>query len=103
MEELGSSRQTFDIVFIDTDKDNYATYYKLAMDGGLLAEDGCILPDNSLCALVHEEGNIRHQRLHEFNMIVANDDRVEQTVLPVRESITIVCNHCANARYNHCS
>eukprot|EP00585_Thalassiosira_rotula_P006805 CAMPEP_0196141822 /NCGR_PEP_ID=MMETSP0910-20130528/10657_1 /TAXON_ID=49265 /ORGANISM="Thalassiosira rotula, Strain GSO102" /LENGTH=899 /DNA_ID=CAMNT_0041403049 /DNA_START=24 /DNA_END=2723 /DNA_ORIENTATION=- len=90
MEDLSSSGRKFDIVFIDADKDNYATYYKLAMDGGLLADDGCILADNSLCALVYEEGDIRRQRLHEFNMMVANDDRVEQTVLTVREGITVI-------------
>lgn len=90
LEELAGSGRKFDVVFIDADKDNYSTYYKLAMDSGLLAEDGCILADNTMCALVYEEGDIRRQRLHEFNMMVANDDRVEQTVLTVREGITVI-------------
>ena len=90
MEELAGVGQKFDIVFIDADKDNYAAYYNLAMDSGLLADDGCILADNSLCALVYDKDDIRRQRLHEFNMMVANDDRVEQTVLTVREGITII-------------
>jgi len=90
LEELASGGRQFDVVFIDADKDNYSTYYKLAMDSGLLAEDGCILADNTMCALVYEEGDIRRQRLHEFNLMVANDDRVEQTVLTVREGITII-------------
>jgi len=90
LEELASSGHKFDVVFIDADKDNYATYYNLAMDGGLLADDGCILADNSLCALVYDKDDIRRQRLHEFNMMVANDDRVEQTVLTVREGITVI-------------
>ena len=60
------------------------------MDGGLLADNGCILADNSLCALVYDKDDIRRQRLHEFNVMVANDDRVEQTVLTVREGITII-------------
>jgi len=90
MEELASVGQQFDVVFIDADKDNYAAYYNLAMDSGLLADDGCILADNSLCALVYDKDDIRRQRLHEFNTMVANDDRVEQTVLTVREGITII-------------
>merc|ERR1711957_193311 len=76
LEELASAGRTFDIVFIDADKDNYATYYKLAMDSGLLADNGCILADNSLCALVYDKDDIRRQRLHEFNRMVADDDRV---------------------------
>ena len=90
LEELVSTGRKFDVVFIDADKDNYATYYKLAMDGGLLANGGCILADNSLCALVYDKDDIRRQRLHEFNMMVANDERVEQTVLTVREGITVI-------------
>jgi len=90
LEELASAGRTFDIVFIDADKDNYATYYKLAMDSGLLADNGCILADNSLCALVYDKDDIRRQRLHEFNRMVADDDRVEQTVLTVREGITVI-------------
>jgi len=90
MEELASGGQQFDVIFIDADKDNYAAYYNLAMDSGLLADDGCILADNSLCALVYDKDDIRRQRLHEFNTMVANDDRVEQTVLTVREGITII-------------
>lgn len=90
MEELAESGHKFDVVFIDADKDNYSTYYNLAMDSGLLADGGCILADNSLCALVYDKDDIRRQRLHEFNMMVANDDRVEQTVLTVREGITII-------------
>merc|ERR1739838_64911 len=90
VEELASGGQQFDVIFIDADKDNYAAYYNLAMDSGLLADDGCILADNSLCALVYDKDDIRRQRLHEFNTMVANDDRVEQTVLTVREGITII-------------
>ena len=90
MEELASGGKKFDVIFIDADKDNYKTYYELAMDRGLLADDGCILADNSLCALVYDKDDIRRQRLHEFNVMVANDDRVEQTVLTVREGITII-------------
>merc|ERR1712157_445070 len=90
LEELASAGRKFDVVFIDADKDNYATYYKLAMDGGLLADVGCILADNSLCALVYDRDDIRRQRLHEFNMMVANDGRVEQVMLTVREGITVI-------------
>lgn len=89
MKQLQESGDKFDIVFIDADKDAYIKYYDLAMDG-LLAEDGIIVVDNSLCALLYDKTDIRSQRLHEFNQHVKNDKRVEQVVLTIREGITIV-------------
>ena len=85
---------TFDIIFLDADKDNYLTYYKIAMGDGvarpLLAKDGVILADNSLCALVYDEDDDRRLALHQFNQAVKNDPRVEQVVMTVREGITMI-------------
>ena len=44
---------------------------------GLLADDGIILADNSLCALLYDKTDMRSQKLHEFNQLVKNDKRVE--------------------------
>merc|ERR1712124_75568 len=85
---------TFDIIFIDADKDNYLQYYELAMgDSGLrplLADGGCILADNTLSALVYDANDSRRKALHNFNQHVKNDDRVEQAVMTVREGITMI-------------
>jgi len=85
---------TFDIIFIDADKDNYFQYYSLAMgDTGLrplLAEGGCILADNTLSALVYDEDDSRREALHLFNQHVKNDARVEEAVLTLREGVTII-------------
>ena len=89
MKQLQVQGDKFDIVFIDADKDAYIKYYDLAMDG-LLAEDGIIVVDNSLCALLYDKSDIRSHRLHEFNQYVKNDKRVEQVVLTIREGVTIV-------------
>lgn len=94
LQELVANGQKFDIVFIDADKENYQVYYDLALDGGLLADDGCIMADNSLCSLVYDKNDMRRQRLHDFNMMVAADERVEQSVLTVREGITIIQRKC---------
>ena len=86
--------ETFDIIFLDADKDNYVQYYDLAMGGHgrrpLLAEEGIILADNTLSALVYDEDDDRRVALHQFNQLVKNDDRVEQVVLTVREGITMI-------------
>jgi len=86
---------TFDIIFIDADKDNYIQYYDLAMgtNGGLrplLAENGSILADNTLSALVYDDDDSRRTALHQFNQHVKNDSRVEQAVMTVREGISII-------------
>jgi len=86
--------ETFDIIFIDADKDNYSQYYALAMgDMGLrplLADGGCILADNTMSALVYDEDDSRRQALHLFNQHVKNDERVEQAMMTVREGISII-------------
>ena len=63
--------------------------FQLAMSG-LLAPGGVIMADNSLCALVYDEGDERRQRLHDFNRRVRADERVEQVVLTIREGITLI-------------
>jgi len=89
MEDLLAAGESFDIIFIDAEKEGYIPYYKLAM-AGLLRTDGIILVDNSLCALLYDKTDIRSQRLHEFNQMVKEDDRVEQVVLTIREGITLI-------------
>lgn len=85
---------TYDIIFIDADKDNYVTYYDLAMGGSglrsLLSPNGIILADNSLSALLYDDGDVRRVALHRFNQHVKNDTRVEQVVLTMREGITMI-------------
>ena len=66
MRKMLADGMRFDIVFIDADKENYVEYYDLAMSG-LLKDDGIILADNSLCALLYDKEDMRSQRLHEFN------------------------------------
>ena len=84
-----SDGDKFDIIFIDADKENYIKYYDLAM-AGLLSENGFILADNSLCALLYDDSDMRSQKLHEFNQYVKNDKRVEQVILTIREGITMI-------------
>ena len=89
MQNLLSQGQKFDIIFLDADKDNYSKYYDLALSG-LLSDDGFILADNSLCALLYDADDNRRQALHDFNQKVKNDSRVEQVMLSVREGITMI-------------
>ena len=88
MHELNSSDEKFDIVFLDASKDQYTSYYKIALD--MLTPSGFIMADNSLCALLYDEDDSRRQALHDFNQMIKNDKRVEQLVVPFREGVSII-------------
>ena len=88
MSDLKTAGEKFDIVFMDASKEQYVLYYKLALD--MLTPTGFIMADNSLCALLYDEGDLRRQALHEFNQMVKNDLRVEQLIMPFREGVSII-------------
>lgn len=82
------NKESFDIVFIDADKESYIDYYELGLQ--LLSEDGFILADNALCSLLYDAEDFRSQKLHEFNQHVKADSRVDQVILTVREGISLI-------------
>lgn len=95
---LADSRQQitdgglFDLVFIDADKREYCAYYDLVFP--LVKEGGFILADNTLWdghvvdpAYDHDKQTVG---LREFNRLVADDPRVSQVILPVRDGLTII-------------
>jgi len=89
MNDMVINGEKFDLIFIDADKENYIEYYELSLN--LLEKDGIILADNSLCALLYDQGSdVRSTKLHEFNQHVKNDKRTEQVVLTMREGVTLI-------------
>ncbi len=81
----------FDLVFIDADKQNYSLYYDLVFDK--VPVGGYILADNVLydgeVVLPVEEQSKNAKAIDAFNKKVAEDKRVEQVLLPVRDGIMI--------------
>jgi len=89
MKQMIVDKEKFDVIFIDADKENYIEYYELSLQ--LLEDGGIIMADNSLCALLYDQGSdVRSLKLHEFNQHVKNDSRTEQVVLTVREGVTLI-------------
>ena len=92
----------FDMIFIDADKGGYAAYYEAALSTpGLLNDGGVIVVDNTLFkgqaylpaqpdAHDYASWNAGGAAITDFNKLVADDPRVEQVTLPVRDGITIV-------------
>jgi len=88
-----------DMVFIDADKGSYAAYYETVISRGLLAPGGVIVVDNTLFKGTPYIGKGKYDNhgwndggvaIANFNEYVANDNRVEQVMLPVRDGVTIV-------------
>lgn len=83
---------TFDMAFIDGDKRHYVETYEMAL--GVLRQGGFILADNTLWdghvidpAYDHDH---QTQGIRAFNDLVANDERVETVILPIRDGLTLL-------------
>ena len=83
---------TFDMAFIDGDKRTYVETYEMALS--LLNSGGFILADNTLW-----DGHVtdpaydkdhQTQGIRRFNDHVAQDDRVEKVILPLRDGLTLI-------------
>ena len=85
-------KELFDLVFIDADKKEYCDYLDLVLP--LMREGGWILADNTLW-----DGHIvdpaydkdkQTVALRAFNDKVAQDERLEKVILPLRDGLTII-------------
>ncbi len=94
LEKLASEGQTFELAFIDADKTGYKDYYRLLMDQGLLEAGGYIFVDNTLLQgqayLPPEKRTANGEAIAQFNQMVADDPRVEQVLLPLRDGLTMI-------------
>ena len=78
------------MIFIDADKMNYKNYYERSLN--FLNKNGLIIIDNVLWhGEVAEVDNTDKYTLNirEFNSYVANDERVEQIIIPLGDGMTV--------------
>lgn len=91
-EIIPSLQETFELVFIDADKQNYHLYYDLVFDkvpvGGFILADN-VLYEGDVVLPENEQGK-NARAMHAFNEKVKNDNRVEQVLLPLRDGIMIM-------------
>lgn len=82
----------FDFVFIDANKRDYPKYYDLIMPR--LNNGGYILADNVLwdghVVQPIADNDLQTKAIVEFNNIVAQDERVEKVILPIRDGLTLI-------------
>jgi len=84
--------ETFDLVFIDADKENYIRYYELVLDR--VKPDGFVLADNVLfhgeVLLPEDQQSKSAQAIQRFNAHVAQDTCVEHVLLTVRDGLMLI-------------
>jgi len=91
-ELINGLHQSFDLVFIDCDKEIYLDIYKLVFEK--LKPGGYIIADNVLWhgkILDEQEQNYRGtQSVAAFNEYVRNDERADNLLLPFRDGLMII-------------
>lgn len=84
-------RDAYDFAFVDADKPNYVNYYEKLLE--LIRPGGLIAVDNTLAVsgapIIHQSG--AHVRgLRAFNDHVHRDERVDLSMLPIGEGLTLL-------------
>ena len=90
LKKMKDDKKMFDMIFIDADKENYKNYYNLSLV--LVKKNGFILIDNVLWHgdVVDPNKNDRLTSIiREFNSFIKKDDRIEKTILPLGDGVTI--------------
>ena len=82
---------TFDFVFIDADKQNYANYYERSLV--LVRQGGLILIDNVLWGgqvADLENHDKQTKAIRHLNQMVYKDERVTMSLLPLGDGLTLL-------------
>jgi predicted O-methyltransferase YrrM len=84
--------EMFDLIFIDADKENYPTYYRMVFDklksGGFLLADNAFWDGKVLKRFSDKDADTKG--IAEFNDLVQTDMRVENTIIPIRDGMVMV-------------
>lgn len=90
---LADAGERFDLAFLDADKPGYLPVVRRLLDDGLVREGGLIVADNTLLqGQPYADGvdvDPNGRAIAEFNRALADDDRVEQVVIPLRDGVTL--------------
>tara|TARA_Y100000817_G_scaffold126013_1_gene98784 strand:- start:641 stop:1297 length:657 start_codon:yes stop_codon:yes gene_type:complete len=90
LNEIKQQNLFFDMIFIDADKENYKNYFSACFN--LIKNTGFIIIDNVLWHGDVADPNKNDKLtsiLREFNSFLKKDDRIEKTILPLGDGITI--------------
>ena len=84
--------KSFDLIFIDADKENYSNYFNCVIDklntGGIILSDN-VLWSGKVLETTFKKEDTSTPALIDYNTLLKNDNRVETVVLPIRDGLTI--------------
>ena len=90
LKELKNNHSSFDMIFIDADKENYHKYYDDSLE--LVKKNGLIIIDNTLWhgEVADEKNNDKFTNIiRDFNTYVKEDKKTEQMILPLGDGLTV--------------
>ena len=83
--------KTFDLVFIDADKENYSNYFNCVIEklnsGGVIISDNVLWSGKVIETLNPDDTATK--ALIEYNRLLKTDKRIETVLLPIRDGLTI--------------
>ena len=87
---LKNSSETFDLIFIDADKENYPEYLQLVKPR--MKSGSVLMIDNVLWygKVLDEKGNKQTEQIKLVNKLVVEDADFENVILPLRDGIHLV-------------
>jgi predicted O-methyltransferase YrrM len=91
MEIIPGLDLTWDLVFIDADKENYSNYFDLVIDkmalGGFLVADN-VLWSGKVVEPISEK-DMETKEIINFNDKIHQSDRVENVLMPIRDGLMV--------------
>ncbi len=92
LEVIPTLNETFDLVYVDADKENYLNYYEMVIDkirkGGLIVADNVLWHGKVISPNDYKDKAT--QTILDFNAHVHNDKRVENVLFPIRDGLMVI-------------
>lgn len=91
LEIIPNIKESFDLIFIDADKENYPNYFNCVIDklntGGIILSDNVLWSGKIIEPL--QADDIATKALLEYNKLLKEDKRIETIILPIRDGLSI--------------
>ena len=91
MQSMIDRQHSYDLIFIDADKNNYPNYYELSLS--LVPSNGIIIIDNMLWhgdVADEKKNDSQTNTIRDLNTKIQNDSRVDFSLLPLSDGLSFI-------------